>query len=116
MTEKTSKRSYYLPQSLVKYFTDWCKPGRDYSPAVAGAILIWMSLPPDIREKARQAAHEPDIEKSIAAIKKDLAASFHTYNVNRWLTGLNPDQYEALFTEQYKALLTKATEPKEKKP
>lgn len=96
MSEKNSKKSYYLPDTLMNCFAEWCKPGRDYSPSVAGAVLIWMVLPPDIREMARKAACEPDIKKSLSFIKKELAESLHKKSINRWIAGLNYEQYEAL--------------------
>jgi hypothetical protein len=44
MEEKTCKKSYYLPETLMQVFADWCKPGRDFSPKVAGLILAGMAI------------------------------------------------------------------------
>ncbi len=56
MEEKNSKKSYYLPDELMKFFAEWSKPGRDYSTKVAGAVLVYMTLSPDLRKKAEQLA------------------------------------------------------------
>jgi hypothetical protein len=71
MEAKISKKSYYLPDILVEKFRKWCKPGRDYSPKVAGAMLYYMSLTPDIREACEKAAHsdKSTIEKTIKLLR-----------------------------------------------
>lgn len=71
MEAKISKKSYYLPDILVNLFKEWCKPGRDYSPKIAGAILYYMSLEPNVRDLCEKAAYgtEADIKKKIKALK-----------------------------------------------
>ena len=73
MEVKISKKSYYLPVILVEIFKKWCKPGRDYSPKVAGAMLYYMSLSPDTREACEKAAHtdKATIEKTIRFLAKN---------------------------------------------
>jgi hypothetical protein len=68
MEAKITKKSYYLPDALTEFFKVWCKPGRDFSPKVAGAILYFMSLPPAIREKCEKLAYSEDIQAAIAQI------------------------------------------------
>jgi hypothetical protein len=70
MEVNISKKSYYLPDILIDLFREWCKPGRDYSPKVAGAILYYMSLNAAIREECEKAAHGDlrQIKKTIAKL------------------------------------------------
>lgn len=77
MEAKISKKSYYLPDILVEKFRKWCKPGRDYSPKVAGAMLYYMSLTPDKREACEKAAHsdKTTIEKTIKLLSANNAQS-----------------------------------------
>lgn len=65
MDSETKQKSYYLPVVLAEYFKIWCKPGRDYSPKVAGALLYFMTLPPDIRQKCEKLAYSDDIKTVI---------------------------------------------------
>ena len=74
-----------------------------------------MILPPDIREMARKAACEPDIKKSLSFIKKELAESLHKKSINRWITGLNYEQYEALMSSVNEAEIEKESEPEPEK-
>lgn len=73
MEVKISKKSYYLPVNLVEIFKKWCKPGRDYSPKLAGAMLYYMSLNPDVREACEKAAHtdKTTIDKTIKFLSKN---------------------------------------------
>jgi hypothetical protein len=74
MTEKNSKKSYYLPDMLTDYFAEWCAPGRDYSSKMAGAMLLWMALEdlPEIRQAAEKLAHDPNVKRSLSKIKKQV--------------------------------------------
>lgn len=65
MEEKYSKRSYYIPDQLLEYFAKWSKPGRGYSTSVSGALLVWMSLDPAIRDKALSLTAHPNVKQSI---------------------------------------------------
>ncbi|MHC4477089.1 MAG: hypothetical protein ACYTEL_15690 [Planctomycetota bacterium] len=63
MTAKCSKRSYYLPVDLIERFADSCKPGRDYSPKIAGLILGGMALDdPALLVKLGKLAHSGEFE------------------------------------------------------
>lgn len=76
--KNTYKRTYHLPVALMDVFKDWCNPGRDYSPKIAGAILYYMSLEPNVRDSCEKAAY-----KDSAAIKKaisQLAAQEKTFS------------------------------------
>ncbi|HQG06740.1 MAG TPA: hypothetical protein PLX18_11105 [Anaerohalosphaeraceae bacterium] len=44
MGEKISKRSYYLPDNLVDVFSQWAKPGRDYSTRIAAGIMAILAI------------------------------------------------------------------------
>jgi len=58
-TEKPAKRSYYLPVPVVDAFKLWCKPGRDLSPKIAGAMLLWMALDtPELKATADRLRQE----------------------------------------------------------
>ena len=60
----TEKKTYYLPKKLTVAFADWCRPGRDYSSKVAGAMLLWMVLEPAVRETLVEWAYSDDVEKA----------------------------------------------------
>jgi len=55
----------------MDFFAKWCKPGRDYSPKVAGAIFYYMTLPAHIRENCEQAAYKDDIKKTLSDFKNE---------------------------------------------
>jgi len=69
MTEGRIKKTYHLPEKLTESFAEWCKPGRDYSPKVAGAMLVWMTLAPAVREQVVRLAYSDGID----AAKKKVA-------------------------------------------
>jgi len=71
MSEENAKkvrRSYDLPENLVNYFKNW-KPGKDLSPKVAGAILYFMTLNGDFREKCERLAYSEDIGKAMRQLR-----------------------------------------------
>jgi len=72
ISDNAKKRGYYLPNALMDYFAEWCKPGRDYSVKIAGAILYFMTLPAGVRERAEKAAYSQDIEEAIIAMLTDI--------------------------------------------
>ena len=72
MEAKISKKSYYLPDNLVILFKKWCKPGRDYSPKIAGAIFFYMQLSPNLRDLCEKAAHSDNIEDAMKAMSSEL--------------------------------------------
>ena len=72
MEAKISKKSYYLPENLVILFKKWCKPGRDYSPKIAGAIFFYMQLSPNLRDLCEKAAHSDNIEDAMKAMSSEL--------------------------------------------
>ncbi len=73
--DETTKKTYYLPRKLTVVFADWCKPGRDYSSKLAGAMLAWMTLEPAAREKIVALAYSGNIKKSTTEARKVLASS-----------------------------------------
>ena len=75
MPVKISKKTYYLPDSLMNYFAEWCKPGRDYSPKMAGAIFFFMQLSPSIREACEKAAYNENTESAINDFRNTLHKS-----------------------------------------
>jgi len=72
MEEKFIKRGYNFGENLLKVWENFHRPSKDYSPSAAGAFLVWMTLPPEIREQARQAACCQDIDHQIRKIKEIL--------------------------------------------
>ena len=74
MAEPT-KKTYYLPKKLSEVFAKWCKPGRDYSPKIAGAMLAWMTLEPAAREKIVGLAYSDNLKKAAIEAKKVLINS-----------------------------------------
>jgi hypothetical protein len=77
MEVEISKKSYYLPKKLMDSFAQWCKPGRDYSPKIAGAIFFYMQLPADLREACEKAAYSDDIKKAVRSLSPDLKWASH---------------------------------------
>jgi len=72
MQGEIAKKSYYLPKNLMDLFASWCKPGRDYSPKIAGAILLYMNIKADIREACEKVAYSNDIKTAMAEISKKI--------------------------------------------
>ncbi len=64
------KRSYNLSKALVKYFANWCKPGRDYSPKVAAGMLLYMAMDPKVREAAEKLAYKTKFEDFATSMSK----------------------------------------------
>lgn len=76
MEENISKKSYYLPNELMKSFAEWCKPGRDYSPKIAGLILAGMAIDdPSLLEQLCKMAYMEDINKVRIKAKKIIVDS-----------------------------------------
>lgn len=73
--ENTYKRTYHLPKPLMDFFAEWCKPGRDYSTKVSGAILHYMSLEPNTRRSCEESAFQLKDKKDIKAEVENLASS-----------------------------------------
>lgn len=92
MTSKNSKRSYYLPDNLVEYFAQWCHPGRDYSTKIAGAMLVYMALPSELREAAEKAAHADNIKKTILDIRTQIEAALVQRRILEFLASLTDEQ------------------------
>lgn len=90
MEEKKSKRSYYLPPQLVKLFAEWSKPSRNYSPSVAGAILVWMSLDPEFRKKAEKMAFCDDITNQFEEMKRMIIMDHTNLWIQKNLAALKP--------------------------
>jgi hypothetical protein len=63
--KKSVKRTYYLPPKLLKVFKEWCSPGRDYSPKIAGAIFLYMLIGGNVRERCEKLAYSEYVEKSL---------------------------------------------------
>lgn len=72
MQENIYKRTYFLPKNLMNWFTEWCNPGRDYSPKIAAAIAVFMKLPPDLREMAEKIAYKEDIEHALFDLEREI--------------------------------------------
>jgi len=68
MDAKKVRRSYDLPVNLVNYFKNW-KPGRDLSPKVAGAILHFMTLDSETRDKCEELAYSDNVGKTLESLK-----------------------------------------------
>ena len=72
MEVKISKKGYYLPDDLVDLFKEWSKPGRNYSPKVAGAIFFYMHLSPNLRDICEKAAHSKNIKAAMKAMSAEV--------------------------------------------
>jgi hypothetical protein len=77
MEVEISKKSYYLPKKLMDSFAQWCKPGRDYSPKIAGAIFFYMQLPADLREACEKAAYSGDIAEAVKSLSPEQKWASH---------------------------------------
>lgn len=67
--KKNIKKSFYLPPDLVEAWEKFHPSGRNYSSSAAGAIVVWLALTPDIREKAIREAYQTDVKEAITKIK-----------------------------------------------
>ena len=77
MVKYNIKRQFYVTDTLAAAWEDFHSPSKDYSPNGAGAMLVWMVLPADVRETIRKlAAESTDIsdaqDKALAALKDSL--------------------------------------------
>jgi len=125
MESEIVKRAYYLPAPLMDFFAEWSKPGRDFSTSVAGSVLIWMTLPADLREKAKQEAYKPNVKQSLAEMQFDIAQSLITVAMARHfeLSPKERDEYiryelqalKVLYPEQFKDSQSKKKKTKSKK-
>ncbi|RKY06894.1 MAG: hypothetical protein DRP56_06640 [Planctomycetota bacterium] len=96
MEQKIIKRGYNFTEELLSEWEKFHFPSKDYSPSAGGAFLIWMALPPDIREKAKHAAHNPNMKKSIAKMREVLTISLSSELVRVLLAQLPEDQQKSL--------------------
>jgi len=76
MADQTVKRGYAIPAKLAARFRSWCKPGRELGSNVAGAMVVWMTLPADIREQAEKAAYADDLNAGVGELHKALCRYF----------------------------------------
>lgn len=72
MEEKISKRGYYLPDTLTEFFSEWCSPGRDFSPKAAAGLLLYMAVDTEIQQEAEKLAHSKNIKSAIVTIRKSI--------------------------------------------
>ena len=92
MPDNRVKRGYLIPPELVGRWEHFHEPGKDFSPSVAGAFLVWMALEPNVREQARKAAASNNIEKAVKEIRAVLSQSFVDAEVRRFLESLSAEQ------------------------
>ena len=64
------KRGYYIPEDLAKAWEKFHLPSKDFSPSVAGALTVWMTLGAAEREKIRKAVYTHNIDSAIKLTKK----------------------------------------------
>jgi hypothetical protein len=69
------KRGFYFPEPLLKAWEEFHFPSKNYSPSASAAFFIYMLLPSDIREKARKAAYQDDIENAQRDFLKQIRQS-----------------------------------------
>lgn len=92
MGEKIIKRAYYLPSDLVYYFKNWSKPGRNYSPSIAGAMLVWMALPPDFREFAKKLSAKTNVKQAVEQAALQLQKNMVDNEIHKFLDTLSDEQ------------------------
>ncbi len=93
---KKIKKGYYLPATLADYFKEWAKPGNDLSPHVSGAILAYMALDAETREKLAKLAVGEDIEIALQKVKAMLQESFGKMAYDEVRDELSSAQWTAL--------------------
>lgn len=97
MEEKTSKKSYYLPNKLTEAFAEWCKPGRDYSPKIAGLILAGIALDnPTLLSQLTKLAHSNDIKKATTKAKQLISETLLDSEIQKHIDELGPAKEEFL--------------------
>lgn len=97
MAQKFVKRGYNFSPALLDAWEKLHRPSKDFSPSAAGAFLVWMALPPDIREEARYAACQSDISKAITKIKSLLVDKLTDAEIQKFLAELSDDQKKLVF-------------------
>jgi len=91
MEEKNSKKSYYLPEKLMASFAEWCKPGRDYSPKIAGLVLAGLAIDdPALLNQLSKLAYTKDIKKAKAKAKKLIVESLLNAELLQMLQAIPP--------------------------
>ena len=112
MEEKNSKKSYYLPNTLTDAWVEWCKPGRDYSPKIAGLMLAGMVInDASLLEKLSKLAHSNDIRydkkshkvtgKAVAEASRLIRETLLNAEILREIDELGPakDEFLKLLTQ-----------------
>lgn len=94
MEVEKCKRSYDLPKRLIDYFKYWCRPGQDYNPKVAGAILLYMCLPADFREHCSKMAYLKDPDRAISELKHCISVKPKNEEEDSILGGFVGGQWE----------------------
>ena len=93
---KKTKKGYYLPENLALYFKEWAKPGNDLSPHVSGAILAYMTLDAETREKLAKLACDKDVKSSLKEARGLLFEAFGKMAYADVRKELSPEQWAAL--------------------
>lgn len=115
MEEKSTKKSYYLPDELTEVFAEWCKPGRDYSPRMAAFILAGLVMNDHhLIKKLSELAHSGDLKydkksrkvigKSYNEAKRLIVDYFLKAELNQLLDNLSPQEQSQIIAGVKKAI------------
>lgn len=97
MTEKTSKKSYYLPVKLMEAFARFCSPGREYSTRIAGLILAGMALDNNqLLDQLSKLAYTDNMAKAKKEAKKIIDDFLLNEKILEELEELAPNRAEFL--------------------
>jgi len=91
MGENFLKRSYYLPPQLCSEWEKFHSPSKNYSPSMAGGMLLYMVVEPKVRELLRKLACSEDIEAAKIEAHKELREAI----VDAYLAGFVGNLSEA---------------------
>lgn len=80
-------RSYMLPLGLIRGWERLHWPSKNYSPSVAGAMLVWLALDAGTRERFKRMAHREKLDESVVVEVRD--------SLKRWIKISKNDESEA---------------------
>jgi len=82
MTSEFKKCGYYLPPNLIEVWQKFHAPSKNYSPAVAAAMLMYLAANPTLRARFRDLVFETPAETMITTAQK----VFRDLTLSAWLT------------------------------
>jgi len=86
-------------------FAEWCKPGRDYSPKIAGMVLACLAInDSSLLNQLSKLAHTDNMKTACAKAKQLIIDSLLNAEIHKHIDELGPAKQEFLrLLEQAKA-------------